>query len=299
TTVFAASETLEVPDLHMAVTIPNADELAIAVANGEYNVIMKEAIGNIGMTEEEYNQYLAGNLTALEVAPQIGGWQYSLTYVTGNFFKRVYDIDDLSDAEQKAILKSTSNTESTDNAVREYRDDYAEQGVSMAENVTTHIDSIIEMNDTTYFKGEMLGTLDGMDIWMSMYFTIKNGVGIYHKFVSFEGPVEPQQEEYFKEIVQSATYKDIPSTGVTYAQERADKAAPFIQAAIFTGIFVVIMGVVVGLSIFLYKKKKRKQEEAQSASMPQENTQIEGYTQESGQQELANEEQDKSDEKEI
>ncbi|MEF9990141.1 MAG: hypothetical protein RR716_06500, partial [Christensenellaceae bacterium] len=43
TTVFAASETLEVPDLHMAVTIPNADELAIAVANGEYNVIMKEA----------------------------------------------------------------------------------------------------------------------------------------------------------------------------------------------------------------------------------------------------------------
>ncbi|MEG1859394.1 MAG: hypothetical protein RR193_03540, partial [Christensenellaceae bacterium] len=252
----------------------------------------------MGVTEEEYNQYLAGNLTALEAGPQIGGWQYSLTYFKNDASEYVYDIDDLSDAEQKAMMKSM-NSNLTDDLVSEITDELKEQGASVAENATLQVDSIKEINGTTYFKGEMLGILEGIDIWVSMYTTIKNGFLIYHKFYSFEGPVEPQQEEFLKEIVQSATYEDIPSTGVTYAQERADKAASSMQVVIYAGIFGAIVGAVVGLSIFLYKKKKRKQEEAQSASMPQENTQIEGHTQESGQQELANEEQDKSDEKEI
>ena len=261
---FAAGETFEIPDLHMTVTIPGAEGLMTAVTGVEVNDAMKEWTGMQGLDEEDLMDYLESNMIYLTVMDQEGSFEYTVTAMENESAEYVYDLDTLSQADMEEVMKGAAGINSVDDLDQDVLNDMSSSGAQIVDDASIQMDSMEKIGDNTYMIGSMDGSMSGMDVWQQMYATVKNGQFSYIRVINYDGPVTDAQKSSLKEIVQSASYENIPSTGATYAQ---DKAKADGMRNIMVGVIIAVVVIIAIVLVVTLRKNARKK--AQAVSNPQ------------------------------
>ena len=261
---FAAGETFEIPDLHMTVTIPGAEGLMTAVTGVEANDMVEEWVEELGVDVDYFMDYLENNMIYFNAIDPNGSFEYSISAWQDNASEYVYDLDTLSQADMEEVMKEATGINSSGELDQDVLDDMVSNGVQIFDDANINIDSLEKIGDTTYMVGSVDGTSGEIDLWQQLYITVKNGQFIYIRMISYDGPVTDEQKSTLKEIVQSASYENIPSTGATYAQ---DKAKADGMRNIMVGVIIAVVVIIAIVLVVTLRKNTRKK--AQAVSNPQ------------------------------